>query len=230
MIVGNGMIAKRFKDYELNDNIIIFASGISNSANKLHSEFEREANLLNTTIKNNSNKRIIYFSTCSIYDPSLENSLYVRHKKNIESLIIKGASKYTIFRVSNPIGATTNKHTLLNYFIEHILLKQEIIVWKNASRNILDIDDMFVICNEIIHENLFLNTTVNIANPHNYKVMYILSAIEKHFNTHGHFDFIDKGGDPKIDTSAIQPIFDKFNFTFTDNYLPDLLQKFYPIS
>ncbi len=116
MVVGSGMIATRFQNYKDDDRFVIFASGVSNSATKSADEFDREKQLLVQAKKLNTGKRFIYFSTCSIYDESLIHSLYVQHKLQMESLVAKHTGGFTIFRVSNPIGFTENKHTLLNFF------------------------------------------------------------------------------------------------------------------
>ena len=39
MVIGNGMIANAFKQYENDDEVIIFASGVSNSKENNDSEF-----------------------------------------------------------------------------------------------------------------------------------------------------------------------------------------------
>lgn len=46
MIVGNGLIAKEFLEYSNSKNILIFASGVSNSKEERVDEFLREENLL----------------------------------------------------------------------------------------------------------------------------------------------------------------------------------------
>ena len=63
MIIGNGLIANSFLDSDLN-NIIIFASGVSNSKEENLLEFDREKKLLLRIIYENFNKKIVYFSTC----------------------------------------------------------------------------------------------------------------------------------------------------------------------
>ena len=45
MIIGQGMLAKRFEKYD-NDNIVIFASGVSNSRETSKIMFEKERKLL----------------------------------------------------------------------------------------------------------------------------------------------------------------------------------------
>ena len=84
MVIGNGMIAKRFAAYTGNDQFIIFASGVSNSRTNDTAAYNREAALLLDTIKHNKDKTLVYFSTCSIYDPGEKDSPYVLHKLKME--------------------------------------------------------------------------------------------------------------------------------------------------
>ena len=80
MVIGNGMIAKRFSSYGDDKDILVFASGVSNSSSTGDVEYTREEALLSKAIQDNPHKTILYFSTCSIYDPSLQESMYVKHK------------------------------------------------------------------------------------------------------------------------------------------------------
>ena len=108
MIYGNGLIAKSFKKYHKNSKFIFFASGISNSQEIDKFKYAREIKLLKKVIlKKRNNQIFIYFSSCSIFDPSKKNSLYVKHKLKIES-IIKTYDNYYIFRLPNVIGNSSN--------------------------------------------------------------------------------------------------------------------------
>lgn len=228
MVIGNGMLAKAFKSYLDQEDYIIFASGVSDSTSTDTSAFERELQLLTDTIKNNKDKFFVYFSTCSIYDVSMQHSHYVQHKIKAEELIIKQCTSYIIFRLTNPVGNTGNRHTVVNYFINHIAEKKEFAVWKNASRNIIDIDDVYTVCNEILQQKLYTGSVLNIANPQNYTVSFIIENIETYFNTKARFSLIDTGGAPAIDTTAVNPLFTKFNINFDEYYLQKLLKKYFP--
>ncbi|RXM60929.1 hypothetical protein BOQ60_23605 [Chryseobacterium sp. CH1] len=83
MIIGNGILANALKFYD-KDDVIFFASGVSNSLEKEASEFEREISLLKSVVSQNPDKKFFYFSTCSIYDPTKTGSPYVIHKLKIE--------------------------------------------------------------------------------------------------------------------------------------------------
>ena len=51
MIIGNGLIASAFAGYEYCKNLLIFASGVSNSLETHLEPYERERKLLEKTIK-----------------------------------------------------------------------------------------------------------------------------------------------------------------------------------
>lgn len=227
MVIGNGMIANRFMDYKNDKNIIIFSSGVSNSKDTVEKNFLREFYLLTQTIKNNPGKTIVYFSTCSVEDSDLALSQYVMHKKKIEKFIEQNVERYYLFRVSNLAGVSNNPYTILNYFIFNILSGHSLMVWKNASRNIIGIDDMHSIINYFLREEKVMNTTINIANPKNYSVPYIITCIEEHLNKKAICNEIEKGENYKIDVSASEPVISKLNIQFDNNYLPSLLKKYY---
>lgn len=227
MIVGSGMIANRFICYKNDEEKIIFASGVSNSKDTIEQNFLREFKLLDKTIRDNPRKTLVYFSTCSVEDEDLQNARYVIHKKSIEKFIKDNSNAYYLFRISNLAGVSNNPYTLLNYFIFNILQNNSLTVWKNAFRNILGIDDMYLIADDILRQKKFLNTTINIANPENYSVPFIITLIEEHLHKKAICNEIKKGDNYHIDISSIEPIIEKLNIPFNDDYLASLLKKYY---
>ncbi|MEP7278423.1 MAG: NAD-dependent epimerase/dehydratase family protein [Bacteroidota bacterium] len=228
MVIGNGMIATAFDRYRSKNEFVIFASGVSHSVSATAAAFAREKKLLAATIKNSAGSNLVYFGTCGVYDPSMRGSAYVQHKLEMEAYIEQHQPSYTIFRLSNPVGKTPNNDTVVNFFINHILKQEPFMAWKEASRNIIDIDDMFTVCREILEQGLFLNSVTNIANPQNYTVPYIIETIEMHFGVRGNYTLADKGDAPRIDISAVKPLFDTFNVNFDGSYLQNILQKYFP--
>ena len=221
------MIANSFASYKDNEGIIIFASGVSNSKDTRDDNFLREFQLLKQTLKDYPDKIFVYFSTCSIQDDDLALTPYVIHKKNVEEYIKKNAPKHYLFRISNLAGVSNNPYTLLNYFILNILREQPLTVWKNAYRNIIGIDDMYALVNYFLQEKKNINSTINIANPENYSVPKILACIEMHLNKKGIYNEIERGDNYKIDTSIIDPVINKLDIQFHDDYLSSLLKMYY---
>ncbi len=219
------MIAQKFMGYEHDDRFLIFASGVSNSKNTDPAHYLREKELLEEAVKNNPNKTIVYFSTCSVYDPAEVNSPYVLHKKQLEDIIQALAANYVIFRASNVVGISPNPNTIFNFLSEHIRNGSEFDLWLNATRNLIDIEDVYLIINEILLNGLFKNSIVNIANPTSYKVTDIVTAIEQHYRLEAKYRALNKGGSFDIDIDAIKPIIESLGIDFGNDYLHRLLLK-----
>jgi hypothetical protein len=109
MIIGNGDIASVLTDRE---DFIWFASGVSNSQETRSAEFRREKDLL-FTFADDTEKRLVYFSTLSVF---YKDSPYTRHKRRMEQYV-KMFPKHTIIRIGN-IDWGTNPHTIINHFRE----------------------------------------------------------------------------------------------------------------
>jgi nucleoside-diphosphate-sugar epimerase len=229
MVIGNGLVARRFELYNSEDPFLVFASGVSNSKTKNPEAYNREMQLLKESILKYNTQSIIYFSTCSIYDPQEKGSAYVQHKLQIEDLIQTHARQYQIFRVSNLAGTSSNPNTLLNFFFNHIKNGINFDVWTNACRNIIDIDHAYLIIDHILKNNLFPNQVINIANPVNHRVKEIVATIESFLNIKSNYIEIEKGACFEIDISTIQHIIQKLGIRLDHEYLEDLLHKYYPL-
>src|SRR5258705_3696024 len=104
MVIGNGLVAKRFESYNEDDKFLVCASGVSNSKTTNLDAYNREIGLLKEAMRQHNDKTICYFSTCSIYDKEEKNSAYIQHKISIENMIRSVAKQYRIFRISNLAG------------------------------------------------------------------------------------------------------------------------------
>lgn len=227
MVIGNGMIATRFMDYQNDEERIIFASGVSNSKDTSQQHYQREFDLLKKIIQEFPDKSLVYFSTCSIEDKDSQNSPYIIHKKAIELYIRENVPEYYLLRISNVAGSSNNPYTLLNYFIFNILQNHPLIVWKNAYRNIIGIDDMYAIAQIILAEETFKNRITNIANPESYSVPYITRTIETFLGRKAISTEIERGENYQIDTATIGPVIQRLQIAFDNNYLTSLLKKYY---
>jgi len=115
MIIGNGDIASALKETlrAADDGYVFFASGVSNSKEDRATEYNREMKLL---LEQDFSKHLVYFSTLSIY---YSDTRYTRHKKDMDALVKRYFSHYTIIRLGN-ITWGTNPHTIINYFRKQI--------------------------------------------------------------------------------------------------------------
>ncbi len=227
MVIGNGMIARAFKNlYEHDNKVIIFASGVSNSSETNDSAFNTETQLLLDCLKRNGTKRIVYFSTCSIYDNNNE-SPYVRHKKRIEKLIIKNSRNYLIFRLPQVVGKSTNNHTLINHLYNKIQNGEPITVWKGATRNLIDIEDVVKISSYIIEADYYNNTIINIASKYNVGILEIVRELENITKNKADIVIEERISSYSIDISRISPVISKLGINFPQIYYKHVIHKYY---
>jgi nucleoside-diphosphate-sugar epimerase len=222
MIVGNGLIANAFRDSDRED-VIFFASGVSNSLETNPSEFQREENLIRKTISENPDKLFVYFSTCSIYDSSKSDSPYVNHKLNMEHIIANEAQKYIIARVSNAVGKGGNPNLLMNYIHRSIINQDKITIHQNAKRNLIAIDDVrkmiLMLVSDMEHNKIY-----NIAFVRNFSISEVVSTFEKVMNLPAQKEILDLGESYSIDLHGLETYFQDEN---PNIYLEKLINTYY---
>lgn len=225
MVVGSGLLARAFAEYGINDDIVIFASGVSNSKESTHEQFKREENLLKSYLeKYGKSKYFIYFSTCSMFDTYFERSEYTKHKMNMEKIIIDNSIRYNIFRLPQVLGK--NNQNQLVGFLYHAINNGVDFDLYDIERNIIDIDDVLNISKKLIDSKKYINTTLNIANLNNTKVFDLVTTIEKLCNQKANYSVIQKEGSFTIDVTLIKSILTDKEI-FDDNYIETRIKKYY---
>jgi len=225
MIIGKGMIAKAFDLYKKNQDIVIFASGVSNSLEENIKCFEREEALLKKTILENKSATFVYFSTCSIMDESVNQKKYVTHKLKMEHVIQDKVRNFHVFRLPQVVGYG-NDSIFINFLFNSVIKNRTIDIFNRSSRNLIGIEDVFYICNYIIQQNLFKNEITNIASPYNMKVLDIVFRIEKITSKTLKKKIHDIGYSYNICIDKLISLNREFEI-FSDDYIDNLLSDFY---
>ncbi|MPS74407.1 MAG: NAD-dependent epimerase/dehydratase family protein [Chryseobacterium sp.] len=225
MVIGKGLIANLFLEKDRED-ILFFASGVSNSLETRPEEFSREENMVRKAIVENPDKIFIYFSTCSVYDSSKVDSPYVLHKLKMEQIIKNDCERFLILRVSNAAGKGGNPNLLMNYLVRSVKNNERINVHTKATRNLIDADDIKKITFSMI-ENKTFNKIVNVAYPQNYTIIEILEIIERFYNTKLELNLIKSGSGYDINVPDVEYHFIDNDLTNKDSYLCSILQKYY---
>lgn len=225
MIIGRGLLASLFSENDRED-IIFFASGVSNSLETRPEEFLREENLIKKTTEENQGKIFVYFSTCSIYDSSKTSSDYVLHKIKMEQLVKNNSSRFLILRVSNAVGKGGNPNLLMNYLIRSINNNETIDVHTKATRNLVDAEDIKNITFQLIEKSEF-NKIINLAYVQNYAIIEILEIIERFYNIKLDLNLIKRGSGYDINVPDVEDYFKKNGLTDKESYLCRILEKYY---
>ncbi|MEN9633886.1 MAG: hypothetical protein RL077_2290 [Verrucomicrobiota bacterium] len=229
MIIGNGMLARGFSHYAGSNRHVIFASGVSNSGEQDPAAFAREASLLESVVRDLPvGATLLYFSTCSLKDPALSDSLYVRHKAAMEQYISRCVSKFLIVRLSNIVGQTTNPYLVLPYLHAAVAEGRIFQVWSGAERNLLDLDHARQMIDLLLQDPAMTNRTVEIASPRYHQVTEIVSALESHLGVKARFQLVERSSRPDIDLTLSCQLAEILGLRFEADYLPGLLAKYFP--
>lgn len=225
MIIGNGLLAKAFKGlYEENDEIIIFASGVSNSSETELQQFSKEIYLLEESLK--LKKKIIYFSSTSILCDPLLHTPYQKHKKKIENLLESNDS--IVVRLPQVLGFKQNKLNLLPYLYYCISNKIKFPLYINQKKNILDIEDVVKITDFIIKNDTKDRKIFNVINTTYYSVYEIVREIEYFLNVKSIFYISEKKDIYKkiIPDKFYLDTLETIGISFDDKYLSRVIKKY----
>ena len=224
-VIGAGQLAKSFQGITGGD-VMILASGVSDSNCKDDVQFKREEKLLLETMKDNLDKKFVYFSSCALSAKDYELNEYYRHKQKMENLIKQYSDNYYIFRIPQLFGSLIHHKTLINFIYESIVNEDEFFVYDEAYRYVIEIGDV----RKIVEQYLLLeknNIVVDIANPYRYKVIEIVKIFEKLLNKKAHYEIVQREDKYTLDLSQMQIFIKKhkLNLEFGENYLINKLKE-----
>ncbi len=219
MIIGGGQLATALQGRDRKD-VCMLASGVSNSSCVDQKEFERERNLINNCLKNFPGKKVIYFSSCALDSPAYSNVPYYEHKKKIEDLLQEKSSSYLIFRIPQLFGELKPHPTLINFIFHSILCQKKFAVNELAYRYVIDIDDL---C-DFVSRTLALDIeskVINVANPYQYKVSYIVKIIEELLRKDAVYESFEKKDSYKLNLDYFNEVCGEIGFgeRFSESYL-----------
>jgi nucleoside-diphosphate-sugar epimerase len=228
MIIGNGLIANGFNFYKDNKRVLIFASGVSNSNENCELAFEKEKNLLRQARESkglDDDYLLVYFSTTSLLDPSQFNNYYVNHKKNMER-VVKDSDRFIIFRLPQIAGKSKNPNTLINFLYQKISSGEKFDLWLNAKRDIIDIEDTFKICHQIIEEGNHINKEINIGTGVARSIEDVVNCLEELTGKKALYEEKNLGSVFNCDHDLSIKTARKISLNFKNDYLIKTLKKY----
>lgn len=228
MLIGSGLIAHAFSpEFSHREDVCIYAAGVSNSNCTDAHEFTRERQRLTKTLSQVVHDvTFVYFGTCSVADPTARETPYVQHKLAMEKLV-SAHPHHLILRLPQVAGKTPNPHTLLNYLYARISRSESFSLWRNAKRNIIDVDDVATIARHLLADASFRNITLNIANSASYPMIDIVQAMERIVGKQAIYEIVERGSEYPIDIGNILPILSKTAIKFDNSYLDRTIGKYY---
>ena len=146
MIVGNGMIATACRAID-RDNVIFFASGVSDSGETSRNAFARESNLLDSYLCYDD-KILVYFGTSTD-----SNSIYSLHKQKMCKKV-KTAERHIVLNLSQVVGRGGNANNFFNSIFTALTNGDEIKVCP-VYRSLIDLDDIIMALEWLLDNHLY---------------------------------------------------------------------------
>ena len=211
--------------FSVDDSVVVFASGVSNSLETRSSEFSREDSLLRELLTTRP-RRFVYFSSCGVTAAESELTPYMWHKRSMESLVLS-APHGLVLRLPQVVGWTENHHTLTNFLRDHILSGEHFTVWAHAERNLIDIDDIVKIGVTLITELPTEAATVSIAATQSLPMPEIVGIFERVMGKAANCSYVGKGASMVIDTAMVESLSARLGIELGDGYIERVIAKYY---
>jgi len=226
MVVGDGMIAQAFASFASRPDVVVFASGVSDSLETRESAFARERALLQRTRAEHPQALLLYFSTCSVEDPDRRDTPYVRHKLAMEALLRSAPGPWLVLRLPLAIGRGHRGNTLARFLHERISRGERFEVWKRSTRYPIDVEDVVRIVARLVADPAMRGRTVNVAlRP--YAVLDFVHAFERIGGKAARYELVDKGAHYEVRCPEIESLRGELGLDASEAYLERVLRKYF---
>jgi hypothetical protein len=225
MVIGSGLVANSLASLTDDGSVLVFASGVSNSGQKDPAAFARERDAL--LRHSRTTATLVYFSTCSIYDPDAKNSDYVKHKLEMEKLIAVHFPNHIILRLPNLIANSPNPFTFFNFITNRILLAEPLRVHQHAWRYILDAEDLGQFVPLLLREHQTGAATINMAYSNATPVPELIGIFETILHKKALKEMVPVGSYYEFDNSGFLSFLERNRFSFSkESYNYQTLYKY----
>ena len=220
------MLAKAFSAFTPSADVVIFASGVSDSMETRASIFARERELLECTRAAHADRLLVYFGTCSAEDPDRRETPYVQHKLQMESLLTEQSAPWMVIRLPLAIGREHRSPTLANFLHERISRGESFEVWARSTRYPIDVEDAFRITARFIAARPMWQRTINVA-LRAFPVLDFVHILEAITGKKARYTVVDKGAHYVLQCPEVAAVAAELELDFGPGYLERVLRKYF---
>ena len=134
-ILGNGLVSNSLSQLKSECDIVLFASGVSDSRETSLSSFQRERAMLVSALQRYQNHKFIYFSSTIVSIPFVDTA-YSAHKRAMEKLLLTADSRHLVVRLPQLVGPTKSP-TLVAFLRSQICSGSTVTLQARAKRRLL---------------------------------------------------------------------------------------------
>jgi len=191
MLIGSGLIAGAFRDFEARDDCTIFAAGVASSGETAPAAFARETDRLRAALVETPGV-LVYFGTCSQFDPMMRDTPYVRHKAAMEHLIAQSGRDWRVFRLPQVVGPSRSPNTLVNYFARHLREQTPFEVWLYTARALIAVEHVALVARHLLALDGPMNRATNFW-TRTVTPLDIVKELEAILGVKGRYTVTDRG-------------------------------------
>ena len=225
-VIGGGLLARSMSQLPFSRDCLVLASGVADSGEQRLSAFEREVDVVRTSIRAHPESRALYFSTCSVVQQ--RQTPYTRHKLNMESIVAAEASSFQIYRLPQVVGVTRNL-TLVSYFVDALLRRRRLTVQSLARRNLLGASDVGRLVHHLVENDVEPNTVRSLVSARSVPVLEILQAVADLLGVRPAFDLVHDGENSEVSDDFVRRHFGHADPVLDDAYWHSVLKKYVPL-
>ena len=221
-IVGNGLLGRSFLGHAL-PNVLYFCSGVANSQEVRESAFKRERQLLLSIFEETKGSdTFIYFS--SVLAPTRSNNYY-KHKMEMEQLVrVSFPDSYLIVRLPQVVGLVDNS-TLFSDFIKRLALGLEVTIYKNASRSLIDIDDVVRVSNDLVSYGV-KKTVIEVCSTESLNVLEMVEIMDRELGRVSEKIYVEGGSVQNCSPTMLREILKEKDALFMPGYTKAVIEKY----
>ena len=220
------MLAQAFSAYATDPTVVIFASGVSDSGESRPAAFRRESELLRRTRAAHPEALLVYFGTCSVNDPDLRDTPYVRHKVEMERQLEASPGPWLVLRLPLAIGPGHRGSTLAKFLHDRIAREEAFDVWTGARRYPIDVEDAFRIAATLIADPSMWRRRVCIA-LRSYAILDFVRILESITGKRARFRLVDKGRGYELHCPEAARLVATLHIDAGEDYLQRVLWKYF---
>ena len=220
------MIAKAFAAVAARKDLVIFASGVSDSLERSAVAFDRERELLERTRAAHAQALLVYFGTCSVDDPDRRDTPYVRHKLAMEAVLAGSGRPWMVVRLPLALGPEHRSPTLANFLHDRIMRGEHYEVWSRSTRYPLDVEDAVRISERFIADRALWNRPINVA-LRAFPVLDFVRILEAITGKRAKYTLVEKGAHYAVRCPELTRISDELGLDTSRHYLERVLRKYF---
>jgi nucleoside-diphosphate-sugar epimerase len=220
------MMAKAFTAFEHHAGVLIFASGVANSLETAPSAFQRERELLRRARADHPDALLVYFGTCSVDDPGRRQTPYVRHKLEMESILMASEHPWMVLRLPLAIGPQHRGNTLAEFLHGRISRGEPFEVWVRSTRYPIDVEDAFRIASRLIADRSMWRRTINVA-LRAFPILDFVRILEDINRKKALYTLVQKGEHYEVQCPEVARLASELSLDFGEGYLATVLHKYF---